>query len=331
MDNSPIPTLQDRFGRRFPYLRLSVTDVCNFRCGYCLPDGYTKSCNHDFLSLPEIERLVRAFAALGTWKIRLTGGEPTLRQDFTTLARAIADVQGVKRLAFTTNGYKLPERAQAFYDAGLRAINISIDSLNPETFSQLTGHDRLREVTDGVEAALAVGFEAVKVNTVLLKGVNDEALDDFTAFIANRPVSLRFIELMQTGENHAYFRKHHASSSLIREQLLARGWQELPRAVGAGPAVEFTHADYQGRIGLIAPYARDFCASCNRLRVSAKGELHLCLFGEDGHDLRPLLQADSQQEELQERLQHLLQFKRSGHFLHEGDTGIRQHFASVGG
>lgn len=329
----PLPEtlLQDPFGRRFPYLRLSVTDVCNFRCGYCLPDGYTKSGNHQFLSPVEIQRLVTAFAALGTWKIRLTGGEPTLRQDFTTITHMLANVDGVERLAFTTNGYKLPERAQAFYDAGLRAINISIDSLDPARFASLTGHDRLQEVTTGVDAALEAGFEAVKINTVLLKGINDAALDDFIAFIAHRPVSLRFIELMQTGDNHAYFRDHHASASLIRDQLLVRGWVEQPRAIGAGPAIEFSHADYAGRIGLIAPYSKDFCASCNRLRVSARGELHLCLFGESGFDLRPLLQDDSQQEELQTRIMDALQFKRSGHFLHDGDTGIRQHFAAIGG
>lgn len=331
MHTAPEPLLQDPFGRRFPYLRLSVTDVCNFRCGYCLPDGYAKTGGHQFLSVEEIRRLVTAFATLGTWKIRLTGGEPTLRQDFTAIAHTIANIGGVRKLAFTTNGYKLPERAQAFYDAGLRAINISIDSLDPARFAALTGHDRLREVADGVEAALEAGFEAVKVNTVLLRGINDAALDDFLAFIENRPISLRFIELMQTGENSAYFRDHHAPASLIGDQLRARGWAEQPRAIGAGPAIEFAHADYAGRIGLIAPYAKDFCASCNRLRVSARGELHLCLFGEAGHDLRPLLQHDSQQAGLQARITAALQFKRSGHFLHEGNTGIRRHFAAIGG
>lgn len=324
-------TLQDRFGRRFPYLRLSVTDICNFRCGYCLPDGYAKSCGDGFLTLPEIRRLVTAFARLGTWKIRLTGGEPTLRHDFTDIARMVAGIDGIRRVAFTTNGYRLPQRAQAFRDAGLDAVNISIDSLDPTGFAAVTGHDRLREVSDGVQAALDAGFEAVKVNTVLLKGINDEALDDFLAFIADRPVSLRFIELMQTGENPAYFRDHHASASLIRDQLLLRGWVEQPRAEGAGPAVEFAHADYRGRTGLIAPYSKDFCATCNRLRVSAQGELHLCLFGEHGHDLRPLLQHDRQLPELQERISTLLHLKRAGHSLHNGDTGIRHHFAAIGG
>lgn len=326
----PEPRLQDRFGRRFPYLRLSVTDVCNFRCGYCLPGGYAKT-GDGFLGLPEIRRLVTAFAGLGTWKIRLTGGEPTLRADFTDIARMVSGIGGISRLAFTTNGYRLPEHAQTYYDAGLRAVNISIDSLDPAQFRNITGHDRLQEVLEGVQAALAAGFEAVKINTVLLRGINDEALDSFLDFIARYPVALRFIELMQTGGNRAYFHDHHAPASLIRDQLLLRGWTECPRTDGDGPAVEFAHPDYRGRIGLIAPYDRDFCASCNRLRISARGELHLCLFGEQGHDLRPLLQHDGQITELQNRVAELLHLKRSGHFLHEGEVGVRQHFASIGG
>lgn len=331
MQHSSDSHLQDPFGRRFPYLRLSVTDVCNFRCGYCLPDGYDKAQGQQFLTMAEIQRLVTGFAALGTWKIRLTGGEPTLRRDFADIAQMVAATEGVRRLAFTTNGYKLPQQAQGFYDAGLRAVNISIDSLDASRFHALTGHDRLREVTEGVDAALEAGFDAVKINTVLLKGVNDDSLQEFLDFIRERPVSLRFIELMQTGDNLAYFKQYHASADVIRRQLLARGWQEQPRKDGAGPAVEFAHTDYAGRIGLIAPYAKDFCKGCNRLRVTARGELHLCLFGESGYDLRPYLQDDSQLEALKNQITTALQFKRSGHFLHDGDVGMRRHFAAVGG
>ncbi len=325
------PQIADNFGRRFPYLRLSVTDVCNFRCSYCLPDGYQKSGCESFLSREEIIRLATAFAQLGVWKIRLTGGEPTVRPDFLDIARGVADIPGIRKLAFTTNGYKLPERAQDYYDAGLRAINISIDSLKPGQFATITGHDRLIEILHGMEECFRAGFETVKINTVLLKGMNDLEIDDFIDFVMDKPVSLRFIELMRTGENGNYFATHHLPGTYVTERLLARGWHMKPRGEGAGPAIEFAHEESQGTIGLIAPYAKDFCKSCNRLRVSAKGNLHLCLFGEGGYALRDLLQVDDQNAALQDKILSLMNFKKSTHFLHDGKTGATPHLASIGG
>lgn len=325
------PHLADNFGRRFPYLRLSVTDVCNFSCSYCLPDGYKKTGCESFLNQEEIIRLVKAFAALGVWKIRLTGGEPTVRPDFIQIAQRVASIEGIKKLAFTTNGYKLPERAQSYYDAGLRAINISIDSLNAEKFKAITKHDRLEEILDGLDACHDAGFESVKINTVLLKGYNDNELDDFIAFVQDKPVSLRFIELMRTGDNQDYFSEHHLPGTAVTEKLLARGWHLKPREEGAGPAQEFAHKGSKGTIGLIAPYSKDFCKSCNRLRMSAKGALHLCLFGERGYPLRHLLQSDDSSEELQEKIMALMNFKKSAHFLHDNNSGVRDHLASIGG
>lgn len=323
--------LTDSFGRRFPYLRLSVTDVCNFRCSYCLPDGYKKSGCEPFLSVEEIGRLVRGFAGMGTWKIRLTGGEPTVRSDFTEIVKTVSATPGIQRLAFTTNGYRLPERAEEFYNAGLRAINISIDSLKAGKFKDITGHDRLEEILDGIHAVFDVGFEAVKINTVLLKGLNDDELDDFVDFVQDKPLSLRFIELMRTLDNQDYYSAHHLSGQTVREKLLMRGWQEIERAEGAGPAVEFTHPSSRGRIGIIAPYSKDFCKTCNRLRVSAKGALHLCLFGTGGYSLREYLQHDDQMEELQNKVMDLMRFKRSSHFLQQNDSGATPHLASIGG
>ena len=323
--------IADRFGRTFPYLRLSLTDLCNFSCTYCLPDGYKKTGCETFMSKGEIVRLVRGFVGLGTWKIRLTGGEPTLRKDFVDIAAAINGIGGVRKLAFTTNGYKLPERAQSYYDAGLRAINISVDSLRPDQFKNITGHDRLDEVLDGMQSALDVGFEAVKLNTVLLKGINDSELDHFIDFVQDKPISMRFIELMRTHDNQDYFKEHHLAGSAVTEKLLERGWRMRPRVEGAGPAVEFEHDKSTGTIGLIAPYSKDFCKSCNRLRVSAKGALHLCLFGEGGYSLRELLQSDDQIEELQDQIFNLMNFKVSAHFLHDGNSGAREHLASIGG
>lgn len=323
--------IADNLGRTFPYVRLSLTDVCNFRCSYCLPDGYKKVGCSPFMSQDEIIRLVRAFAGLGVWKFRLTGGEPTIRKKFLDIVTAINEVDGVRKLAFTTNGYKLPQQAQSFYDAGLRAVNISIDSLKPNQFKEITGHDRLPDVLNGIQACLDVGFESVKLNAVLLKGLNDTELDDFIDFVKDKPVSLRFIELMRMNDRQDYFDAHYLSGTVVNENLLTRGWSICPREDGAGPAVEFEHPDSIGRVGLIAPYSKDFCKSCNRLRVSAKGKLHLCLFGERGYDLREYLQSDDQIEDLQNKILNLMNFKRDGHLLHEGNSGVRQHLASIGG
>src|SRR5690606_11286533 len=179
-------SLADGFGRRFPYLRMSITDVCNFRCTYCLPDGYKKTDQDSFLTHDEIMRMARAFAGLGVWKIRLTGGEPTVRHDFLDIARGISGIAGIKHVAMTTNGYRLLERAQSYFDAGVRAINVSIDSLDPRRFHEITGHNRLPEILDGLQACLEAGFKTVKINAVLLKGQNDDALDEMIDFVMDK-------------------------------------------------------------------------------------------------------------------------------------------------
>ncbi|MFP5382980.1 MAG: GTP 3',8-cyclase MoaA [Gammaproteobacteria bacterium] len=324
--------LADKHGRQFPYLRLSLTDVCNFRCNYCLPDGYRCENKADELSLDELERLGRAFTALGTRKIRLTGGEPTVRRDFNEIVERIGALPGLSTLALTTNGYRLRENALRWRAAGVNAINISIDSLDAQRFHQITGHDRHAEVVAGVDACLDAGYRSVKVNTVLMRGINDGELDSFIDFVRGRPVALRFIELMETGDRRSFFREHHVSSVTIRESLEQRGWAPCVRRPDAGPAIEFAHPDHAGRIGLIAPYSKDFCASCNRLRVSSRGELYLCLFGDgSGLSLRELLQHDEQLDELADRIRGLLAGKQAGHRLHEGVVGNTRHLAQIGG
>lgn len=323
--------LTDAIGRRFEYLRLSLTDVCNFRCTYCLPEGYRKVHGRPHpLSIAEMIRAVRAFARLGLWKVRLTGGEPTLRSDFTQVARAIAAVPGIRHLAMTTNGYHLAERARAWRDAGISTINISVDSLDPARFAAITGHDRLAEVLRGVSAARAAGFDNVKLNAVLMRGVNDDELAAMIDFVAAHDLSLRFIEVMRTNDNVAFFGKHHLAGAAVADQLKAAGWQQLPHLPGAGPAVEYAHPAAKGRIGIIAPYSRDFCASCNRLRLSSEGKLHLCLFGDGGIDLRPLLQGDDENA-LVAQIVTLTATKAPAHRLHRGDSGGTPHLASIGG
>ena len=324
--------LVDKYNRSFPYLRLSITEVCNFSCNYCLPNGYQKTGNENsFLTQEEIKRLVNAFIELGVWKIRLTGGEPTLRNDFTDIAQMIGDMSEVTKLAFTTNGYKLKENAQKWRDAGLNAVNISIDSLNAKRFHDLTGHNRMQEVRDGIEKAVEVGFEDVKINAVLLKGVNDHELNSYLDYVKEMPVSVRYIELMQTGDNLTYFNKFHVPADHIKDQLVEKGWVENIRNAGSGPAVNFTHADYKGSIGLIAPYSKDFCTNCNRLRITSTGDLRLCLFGNVGIPLRHMLQDDDQKEALKAAVSKQLDYKASSHFLQDGDTGIMTNLSSTGG
>ncbi len=323
--------LQDTHGRRFSYLRLSITDVCNFRCQYCLPNGYKKNADRSFLSAEEIVNLTTGLAGLGMWKVRLTGGEPTVRKDFAEIAARVSSVPGIRKVAATTNGYVLADNAMLWRQAGISAINVSIDSLDRRTFHAITGHDYLPRVLAGVEQAKAAGFASIKINTVLLKGCNDGEIDSFLGWIKNQPVSLRFIELMQTGDNLEYFKKHHLSGAETEKQLTKRGWQKIRREEGEGPAQEFSHPDYQGRVGIIAPYSKDFCQTCNRLRVTARGDLRLCLFGSGGHSLRHLLQSPDRRPELQQTIIRLLSHKAPKHLLHFGQTGATPQLASLGG
>ncbi|MFN6935071.1 MAG: GTP 3',8-cyclase MoaA [Tsuneonella sp.] len=324
--------LLDGLGRRFEYLRLSITEVCNFRCIYCLPHGYSRrGARPEELSAAEIGRAVRAFAALGLWKVRLTGGEPTVRADFDAIARVVAEVPGIRRVAMTTNGWRLAENARAWRDAGIDAINISIDTLDPVRFAEVTGHNRLASVIAGIDAALAAGFSSVKLNAVLMRGVNDDELDAMLAFVAKRDVTLRFIEVMRTNDNPEFFAERHMPGHSITRRLEDSGWRPLARTAGAGPAIEYAHGDFIGRIGVIAPYSHGFCDTCNRLRLSAEGRLHLCLFGDGGLDLRPLLQRDDQADELVERIIALTATKSPSHRLHQGNSGATPHLASIGG
>ncbi|WP_445946886.1 GTP 3',8-cyclase MoaA [Shewanella sp.] len=323
--------LQDNYGRRFHYLRLSVTDACNFKCTYCLPDGYQSQGDSQFLSLSEIELLVDAFSQLGTQKVRITGGEPSLRKDFIDIISIVANTPNIRTVATTTNGYRLEKNAQAWYGAGLRRINVSIDSLDPKMFYQITGENRFDQVMRGVDAALEAGFERVKINAVLLKGLNSQDLPRFLHWIKHMPVDLRFIELMETGLGREYFKAHHLAGTQVKLQLIRDGWQLDKADILDGPAQNFSHSDYQGRIGLIMPYEKNFCVSCNRLRVSAKGKLHLCLFTENGVNLKDLLQDKSQTPELMARLQQQLGYKTAAHSLHQGITGVTTHLASIGG
>lgn len=324
--------LVDAFQRQYYYLRLSITDVCNFRCSYCLPNGYQPNPEKDkFLSLNEIRRVATAFAAMGTEKIRITGGEPTLRKDFLPIVETLAQLDGIKNIALTTNGYRMAKDVAEWKNAGISTINVSVDSLDPKMFHSITGENKFHEIMLGIDRAFDIGYQKVKVNAVLMRDLNDKEFDQFLAWVKHRPIQMRFIELMQTGEMDTFFDKYHLSGQILADKLVKKGWQLQQKALTDGPANVFRHPDYVGEIGLIMPYEKNFCASCNRLRVSAKGKLHLCLFGEEGIDLRHLLQSDDQQTLLQSYLFAALQGKREHHFLHQGDSGVRTNLSTIGG
>jgi len=323
--------LEDGFGRTFRYLRLSLTEACNFRCSYCLPDGFKKCAGPGPLTLDELRRAATVFASLGLKKIRLTGGEPTIRPDFDAVAETVANVPGIQKLALTTNGYRLEKRAHTWATAGIRALNVSLDSLDPVTFHAITGHDRCLEVMRGIDAAFEAGFETVKLNAVLMKGVNDHEVDGFLALAKDRPLDVRFIELMETGDHAAFFRDHHVGADVITEKLAAEGWTPKLKAADAGPANDFVHSDFKGSVGLIAPYSKDFCASCNRLRFSSLGKLHLCLFGDFGIPLRQWLQSDDQMTEFRDRLIAAVRRKTASHRLADGVTGMTRNLSAIGG
>ena len=326
--------LQDNFGRKFPYIRMSITDVCNFKCGYCLPNGYQvdKSDNRKFLHLDEIKRLAMVFSKLGVSKIRITGGEPTVRKDFFEIIKILKEV-GIKKVSITTNGYHLDKKAKMLVDSGLNGINISIDSLDRNIFKSITGHDRLPEILKGIQILQDLNFENIKVNGVLLNNINASEKDfsSWAEFIKINKVDFRYIELMQTGDNLDYFRKYHISSKIFKEYLDKNSWIYQTLGKDAGPSLNYINPDYVGKFGIIAPYSKDFCKSCNRLRITSRGDLRLCLFGNTGISIRHLLQKDDQIEELQDLIMSQMKFKKESHHLELGETGLTKNLSSTGG
>ena len=327
--------LKDSFGRKFPYIRLSISDVCNFKCGYCLPNGYKvdKSDNRSFLNIEEIRRLAKALSALGVSKIRLTGGEPTVRKDFFEIIKIIKKNSGIKKTVMTTNGYRLDKIANDIKNSGLDGINISIDSLNPDTFKKITSHDRLEEILRGIKNLQKLNFKNIKINAVLLKGIPDSEKDfnDWAEFLKNNEIDFRYIELMQTGDSIDYFNNYHVPAKKFTNYLNNNNWIIQTFGKDSGPSKNYLNPKFKGKFGVIAPYSKDFCKSCNRLRITAKGDLRLCLFGNTGINIRHLMQKDSQIEELKDLILKQLNFKKESHYLEIGDTGLTKNLSTTGG
>lgn len=305
----------DSFGRRITYLRLSVTDRCNLRCRYCMPsEGIPKLRHGETLSYEELLRVSRQAVALGIEKIRITGGEPLVRKGIVEFADRLAGLSGLRELVMTTNGLRLEELARPLRQAGVQRLNISLDSLRPETFSFITRGGELRKVLNGIEAAEAAGFPPVKINMVVMGGINDDEVVDFAALTLDRPWTVRFIEYMPTLREEGW-RSQCVSGGEILERI-GRRYPLLPlvSAEMAGPARNFKIRGAAGAIGIITPVSGHFCDQCNRIRVTAAGVARGCLFSEYGIDLRPLL-ATGDDLLLGERLRSLIVAKPGRHHL----------------
>ncbi len=263
--------MKDRFDREITYLRVSVTDLCNLRCLYCMPDGVCRVRHEDILSFEEITEIVTAAAELGIYKIRVTGGEPLVRRDCAELCRMIAAVPGIREIDITTNGTLLSRYAADLKAAGVTRVNISLDSLDPEKYARITGGGSLSDALAGVEAAEAAGLMPLKLNVVLIGGFNDDEIPAFVELTRERPLELRFIELMPMGG--CFGREAYLPGSAVLERVPAL--EELPD--NGGVARLYRLPGGRGRVGLISPLSRHFCASCNRLRLTSEGHLKPCL------------------------------------------------------
>lgn len=280
--------LVDRFGRRVDYVRLSVTDRCDFRCVYCMGEEMTFLPHGEVLSLEELYQVAEAFVALGVKKIRLTGGEPLVRREVIKLIRAIGKLE--VELSITTNGSQLPQMAEALREAGVNRLNISIDSLQEERFKRLTRSDKLNQVKAGIQSAVATGFDRIKLNAVIMKGRNDDEVLDLVDYARDLGVDVSFIEEMPLGVISEHDRGEvYCSSDEVREIIEQRYSLQPSTEQTAGPSRYYRMADSETRVGFISPHSHNFCSECNRVRVTVEGRLLLCLGNEHSVDLKEVL------------------------------------------
>ncbi len=305
----------DPYQRRIDYLRLSVTDRCNLRCRYCMPVAGVSKLDHDeVLRYEEILRIARISVRMGISKIRITGGEPLVRKDILYLCRSIAGIQGLKSLSLTTNGILLPALASALFAGGLTRINISLDTLTPSKYTAITRVDAFKEVWKGILAAMEAGFSPIKLNAVILRGINDDEIEHLARLTTQYPFHVRFIELMPfelNGADHQF-----VSSDEILARLSAMGpLSPVPGPEGNGPARHYTLAGALGTIGLISPITHHFCGTCNRLRLTADGKLRTCLFSPDESDIKSLLRGGASDVEIMESVRLAIEKKPERHTL----------------
>ena len=299
--------LTDAYHRPIQDLRISVTDRCNFRCSYCMPlDEYEWIDKKEILTFEEIARLARLFVGLGVEKIRLTGGEPLVRQDLPRLIEKLSDLRGLEDLCLTTNGALLAERIDALKQAGLRRVNVSIDTLDAEKFKRMTKRGDLNKVLEGIFAAKKTGLAPIKLNAVVERGVNDDDILPLVEFSREHGLGMRFIEYMDVGNSNNWTSAKLVSKKEIIEKIHVRyPLREIGRDKGSAPSVDYEFVDGEGDIGVIASVTEPFCSSCTRIRVTADGKLVTCLFSQLGPDVKARLRSGATDAELTEFISSL--------------------------
>lgn len=313
--------LIDKYGRHIDYVRLSVTDRCDFRCVYCMSEQMTFLPRKEVLSLEEIYRVARAFTRLGVRRIRLTGGEPLIRSNVLTLVENIGALPGLDELLITTNGSRLEEMALPLRAAGVTRINISLDSLQPETFRAMTRTGDLRQVLRGVEAAVAAGFKSLRLNAVILKGRNDHEILGLLEYAMRLGINIAFIEEMPLGDVSDHDRHDTTCSNDEVRKVIEARYPLTPVVLKtAGPSRYFSMADSATRVGFISPVSHNFCDTCNRVRVTVEGRLLLCLGNEHSMDLRALLREHDDDTLLEQRIRSAMDLKPLRHYFYDKDA-----------
>ena len=323
--------LIDPFGRRIEYVRLSVTDRCDLRCRYCLPEGFRdfEEPEH-WLDFDEIERVIAAFARLGTRRVRLTGGEPLVRKNLPELARRLARLPGIEDLSLSTNATRLARMADALRAAGVCRLNVSLDSLRPDRFRDIT-RGKLSRVLDGLAAARRAGFSPIKINMVVMRGINDDETRDMVEFCIEHGFTLRFIETMPMGDTGRDASRHYKSLQEVRREL-EQHYELVPGVMpGGGPARYVEVAGTGLRIGFITPISQHFCETCNRVRLAADGTLFLCLGQDDRVELRPLLRGGASDAELKQAIRDAVARKPERHEFRERPGQLVRFMSVTGG
>ncbi|HZK18589.1 MAG TPA: GTP 3',8-cyclase MoaA [Clostridia bacterium] len=324
--------MEDNFHREVNYLRISVTEQCNLRCFYCRP-SVDKTPVREQLTNRDLVRIVKAAAKAGINRVRLTGGEPLVRPGIVDLTRAINSISGIKEVSITTNGVLLPDYIVELKKAGLKRTNISLDTLKPDRYKKITRTGNLEDVWRGIECALAEGLDPVKINSVLIKGVNEDEICDLAQLSVDYPLHVRFIELMPIGEGAAMPCERMISAGETRAVLEGRYGPLLPgdNIAGSGPASYFKLPDARGTIGFIAALSHNFCQRCNRIRLTATGGLRPCLYKPEELDVAGLIARGASEDELIAQIKRTVAMKPERHHMEEGGTGENKLMSQIGG
>ena len=318
--------MKDSFGRNINYLRISLTDRCNLRCKYCMPeDGITKCDHSEVLSLEEIYRIIVKFVELGVDKIRFTGGEPLVRKGIVDLISKVSKLEGVKEIAMTTNGILLKEMASELKQAGLSRVNISLDTLDSEKYKTITRGGDLKKTLEGIEEAKRVGLTPIKINTVLIGGFNEDEAEDLINLTIKNDIDVRFIELMPIGEASDWAEEKFISNQRILEKI--SGLEPVKREDKSSPAVYYKLPGAKGRVGIINPISCKFCENCNRVRLTSSGKLKMCLHSNREIDLKTPLR---QGKDLKDIIIKAISEKEESHHLEDGEY-IDRNMNEIGG